>query len=209
MELIEVRKTGLKQAVQRSAEMLEAGGIVAFPTETLYGLGARYDRPGTLERLYAVKQRPLEKAMPLIIGHKSLLACLTETIPAAAELLMRRFWPGPLTLLLPARTGLSSYLTAGSGKIAVRIPGPSFALSLVQALAFPITATSANLSASPPASSAAEVSAYFADRIDLIIDAGRTGALLPSTIVDATGPVPVIMRHGALDAQVVMAAVQG
>jgi len=136
--------------------------------------------------------------MPLIIGNRGLLSSIVDSINASAESLMDRFWPGPLTLLLPARKNVSRFITAGTGRVAVRIPGESIALSLAGITGFPITATSANPSGLPPAEDAETVIEYFGDAIDLVIDAGPTPGGLPSTIVDATGDVIKILREGAI-----------
>ena len=146
--------------------------------------------------------------MPLIIGHRRLLPLIAAAVPPAAERLMDLFWPGPLTLILPAKDTLSLHITAGTGAVAVRIPGLSFALSLARTLDFPITATSANISSQPPADSAEAVSDYFGDSIDMIIDCGKTPGTLPSTIVDATGKRPVIVRRGMLPEKEIIRALQ-
>jgi L-threonylcarbamoyladenylate synthase len=208
MEILRPAETGEYEAVKRSASALMLGGIVAFPTETFYGLGARYDHLSALERLYALKGRPHDKAMPLIIGDRRLLSLITTSVPTAAERLMDRFWPGPLTLILPAQKNLSVHITAGTGTVAVRIPGKSFALTLVSSLDFPITATSANISSRPPADAAEGVSGYFGNSLDLIIDCGKTPGTLPSTIVDATGSRPVIVRQGVVSEDEITRAVQ-
>ena len=116
-----------------------------------------------------------------------------------AQSLMDEHWPGPLTLLFPAKDGLSEHLTAGTGRIAVRVPGESFALCLAKKAGFPITATSANLSGMPPAENAEMVKKYFDGGIDMLIDGGQTAGGTPSTIVDVTEDVPVIIRRGATD----------
>ncbi|NJD56418.1 MAG: threonylcarbamoyl-AMP synthase [Nitrospirae bacterium] len=199
---------GITEAIEQCIKALLQGDIVAFPTETFYGLGVRYDRHASLERLYAVKQRPLEKAMPLIIGKRALLDLITEDVPPAAERLMNRFWPGPLTLILPARASLSHYITAGTGSVAVRIPGSSFAQDLAAAIEFPITATSANISTQPPADSAEDVYRYFDAHVDIIVDGGRTPGRSPSTLVDATGGAPVIVRRGVIPEEEILRALQ-
>jgi len=199
---------GITKALEQCTEALLQGGIVAFPTETFYGLGVRYDRHASLERLYAIKQRPLEKAMPLIIGKRDLLNLIAEDIPTAAERLMDRFWPGPLTLILPAKASLSYYITAGTGTVAVRIPGSSFAQDLAAAVEFPITATSANISTQPPADSADDVCRYFDARVDIIVDTGRTPGMAPSTLVDAAGESPVIVRRGIIPEEEIFRALQ-
>jgi L-threonylcarbamoyladenylate synthase len=196
--IVKVTKPTAERILLKAADVLKSGGIVAFPTETFYGLGVKYDLEGSLERLYGVKQRLRDKAMPLIIGSKELLFCVAESASAVSMSLSDRFWPGPLTLLFPARDGLSRFLTAGTGRVAVRIPGESFALDLTRTVGFPITATSANPSGSPPALDAETVKRYFGDSIDLIVDAGAAPGGLPSTIVNTTGDTLEILRKGAV-----------
>lgn len=191
------------KAAGKAIDILQAGGIVAYPTETFYGLGVKFDIAGSLQRLYDLKKRPKEKAMPLIIGGAELLRMIAaerwlEDIPGFASLLMARFWPGPLTLLMPAKKGLSEYLSGGTGKVAVRVPGESFALHVARRAGFPITATSANLSGKPPAGTADDVTKYFAYGIDLVIDGGPTPAGLPSTIVDVSENDFKIVREGVI-----------
>jgi L-threonylcarbamoyladenylate synthase len=208
MEIISPLKQGVAEVVKQCSAALLRGDIIAFPTETFYGLGVKYDSNVSLERLYAVKNRPLDKAMPLIIGQRKLLGLVAESVPPVAERLMARFWPGPLTLILPAKAALSRYLTAGTGSVAVRIPGGSFAQTLALALEFPITATSANIATYPPADSAEAVVRYFDDRIDIIIDCGKTPGMFPSTIVNATGEEPVIVRHGVIPEEEILRVLQ-
>jgi len=208
MDILNPLERDMEAAVIRCSAALLRGDIIAFPTETFYGLGVKYDNAASLGRLYALKKRPMDKAMPVIIGKRNLLSLIAAAIPPAAERLMDRFWPGPLTLILPAKDTLSDYITAGTGTVAVRIPGRSFALSLAEALEFPITATSANISTRPPADCAEAVSRYFGDRLDVIIDCGKTPGAFPSTIVDATGKKPVIVRHGVLPDEEIFRALQ-
>jgi L-threonylcarbamoyladenylate synthase len=142
--------------------------------------------------------------LPLIIGSRDLLAHVVSSANNKAVSFMDRFWPGPLTLLLPAKENLSPYITAGTHSVAVRIPGESFALRLAQYARFPITATSANPSGKPPAQDTGTVVDYFGDTIDLIIDGGPTKGLLPSTIVDVRGENIEIVREGAIKRDVLM-----
>lgn len=195
---IKVNELNLEQVLHYTADMLKKGGIIAYPTETFYGLGAKFDMEDSLKKLYDIKQRPEEKAMPLIIGNKELLTVITASMNKTAVSLMDRFWPGPLTLIFPAKENLSEYITAGTHKVAVRIPGESFALYLAITASFPITATSANLSGTSPAQDAETVIRYFGDKIDLIIDGGTTSGDLPSTIVDVTGDEIKLLREGMI-----------
>ncbi|MBU4321252.1 MAG: threonylcarbamoyl-AMP synthase, partial [Nitrospinae bacterium] len=161
-------------------------------------LGVKFDKEVSLRKLYELKKRPKEKPMPLIIGNRASLSMIAVFVNEIAESLMDKFWPGPLTLLLEAKKGLSPYLTADTGRIAVRIPGESAALYLVREAGFPITATSANPSGIPPAEDADSVIRYFGKKIDMVIDGGRTAGGLPSTIVDAAGESIKIVREGAI-----------
>lgn len=196
--LIKINDKNLREVLERAVEILNNGGIVAFPTETFYGLGVKFDIEDSLRRLYEFKKRPEDKPMPLIIGDRKSLSMIAGDVNEIAESLMDKFWPGPLTLLLKAKEGLSPYLTADTGMVAVRIPGESIALYLAREAGFPITATSANLSGMPPAEDADAVIKYFGEEIDIVIDGGRTAGGLPSTIADATGKSIKIVREGVI-----------
>lgn len=196
--IIKLTDENLGEVITKAIAVLKNGGIVAYPTETFYGLGAKYDMDSALERLYEIKKRPKEKAMPLIIGNREELSFITDSVNEQANDLMDRFWPGPLTILFRARQSLSEYIVSES-KVAIRIPGESFALRLAKTAGFPITSTSANISGMPPADSASLVFDYFGEGVDLIIDGGKTKGRLPSTIVDITGDLPKIIRHGSIN----------
>jgi L-threonylcarbamoyladenylate synthase len=198
--ILKLTEENIAGIINAAIAVLEKGGIIAYPTETFYGLGAKYDIAPALKRVYEIKKRPREKAMPVIIGGKEQLRLLADSISPSANALMNRFWPGPLTLLLHARNDLNEYISY-ENKVAARIPGESFALSLAEAAGFPITATSANTSGMPPADSASMVFDYFNDDIDLLIDGGKTKGGLPSTIVDASGEEIKILRKGAIAIQ--------
>ena len=198
MVRIILSEKNINKVLEKAVDALEKGYIVAYPTETFYGLGVKYDRENSLKRLCEIKQRQKDKAMPLIIGSRKLLPLIAKSVNRKAELLMDRFWPGPLTLILPAKETVSRYITADTGKVAVRIPGESFALYLAKTFNFPITATSANLSGMPPARDAEAVIRYFRDVIDLLVDGGLSPGILPSTIVDVTEEKVKILRKGAI-----------
>jgi L-threonylcarbamoyladenylate synthase len=196
--LIKINDKNLSDVIERAVEILNKGGIVAYPTETFYGLGVKFDNEASLRKLYELKKRPEEKPMPLIIGNRTLLSVIAVSVNKTAESLMDKFWPGPLTLLLKAKKGLSPYLTANTGRVAVRIPGESFALHLARQAGFPITATSANPSGMPPAEDADAVIRYFGKEVDMVIDGGRTAGGLPSTIADVTEKKIKIVREGMI-----------
>lgn len=196
--IVKATQSNITRVLRMAFDVIASGGIVAYPTETFYGLGAKYDMESSLDRLCSMKERPLEKAMPLIIGNRGLLACLTSSTSVGSAALMERFWPGPLTLVLPARENLSRFITAGTRKVAVRMPGVSFGLDLARVAEFPITATSANVSGMPPAGDAEAVLRYFGDAVDLVVDAGAAPGGLPSTIVEATRDGIKILREGVI-----------
>ncbi len=201
MTIMRPAETGISEALEKASGIIKKGGVIAYPTETFYGLGVKYDDIAALKKLYGIKHRSWNKALPLIIGEKVELDLVTSGITVSAEKLAEKFWPGPLTLLLPARPDISEFITAKTGKIAVRIPGASFALDLARSLGFPITATSANISGMPPADTADDVIRYFGDALDLIIDCGKTPGGKPSTIVDASGEKIRFLRAGAISVE--------
>lgn len=206
MTIIRPDEKGSQYAIEQASLIVRQGGVVAYPTETFYGLGIKYDNASALKKLYELKNRPSEKAMPLIIGNRALLESITSNTTHSAEKLIRQFWPGPLTILFYAKNDVSDFVTAGTGKIAVRIPGESFGLDFARELMFPITATSANISGSPPAETADDVIRYFGREIDLIIDSGKTPGGNPSTIVDASEETIRILRAGQISSEEILAA---
>jgi L-threonylcarbamoyladenylate synthase len=206
MSIFRLNEENIEHALHHAVDILMSGGIVVYPTETFYGIGAKFDSEDTLHKLYEIKERPDNKPLPLIISSRDLLAHVVSSINNKAVFLMDRFWPGPLTLILPAKETLSPYITAGTHAVAVRIPGESFALRLAQYARFPITATSANPTGKPPAHDTETVVDYFGDTIDLIIDGGHTKGMLPSTIVDVRGENMVVVREGAIKRDLLMHA---
>ena len=182
-----------------SLAALEAGAVVACPTETLIGLLADAFSHRAVQRVVSLKRRgpdPIALLLPSIEA----LASVAETVPEAAEELARRYWPGPLTIVVPARSGLPSAL-APNGTIGVRVPGESPALTLVSAFGRPLTATSCNHSGSPPAKTSEEAHALFGDELAVVVPGSSPGGP-PSTVVDATGPELRILRAGAVSLSV-------
>jgi len=184
-----------------AVEVIEAGGIIAFPTETSYGLGADPFSEAAVKRLFSVKARPMDKPLPLLAGDMAMVRTLTAEITPLAERLMKKFWPGPLTIIFEAAPGTPGYLLSqvqGLRGIGIRISPHPVCQRLLKALGRPITATSANPAAMPPALDALEVEEYFDTSIDIIIDGGRLGPGPPSTVVDARGDKPLVLREGAV-----------
>jgi len=185
--------------IDQAVTVLAGGGIVAFPTETCYGLAVDPFNDKALQRLFAVKHRPADKPVLLLIHDQALLYSLVTAVPTVYSPLITRYWPGPLTLIFPARTGLPSLLTGGTGTIGVRISPHPIAQALGRAFGRAITATSANLSEQPPARTAAEVRACLGEAIDLIVDGGSTPTSRCSTIIGERGGGLRLLRRGAVD----------
>ncbi len=179
-----------------AAAVLRSGGLVAFPTESFYGLGTAALAPDAVARVFEVKGRPESKPLLVLVGAVEDALPLCAEIGDGARELMRRHWPGPLTVVLRAAAGVPAALTAGSGTIGVRMPGHPVALGLVRAAGLPVTAPSANPSGEAPPETAAAVRRYFDGRIDLVLDAGPTSGGTGSTVADCTVWPPRILRQG-------------
>ena len=177
--------------IAEAAKRLRQGAVIAFPTDTLYGVGARARDPLAVERLYHAKARPAGQPMVWLVTGKEQVEADAVVTDAAAEL-MRRFWPGPLTLVLPARS------ETDSATIAVRAPNHEVALTLLRSLGEPIASSSANPAGQPPPVDADQVIAGMAGRIDLVLDGGPCRIGQPSTILDLSVVPPRILRQGAI-----------
>lgn len=188
----------VQQQVEAGISILKQGGIVAFPTDTVYGLGACANIPQAVKRVYRVKERPQNMALPLLLAHTSQISEVAELVPQIAWLLADKFLPGALTIVLYKSNSVSDIITAGGKTVAVRVPAHPVPVALAQGLGAPIVGTSANLSGRPSALTAGEVYSQFGDKIDLVIDGGRCGEGKESTIIDVTGDVPRILREGAI-----------
>jgi len=185
-------------AIRSAAETLRGGGLVAFPTETVYGLGVDPFNVDAVERLFRAKGRPAEKGLILHLGEAGQARSIVRAFPPPAEVLARRFFPGPLTLVLPARETIPPAVTGGRDTVAVRMPDHPVALALARAFGGPIAAPSANPSGEPPPVTADEVARSLGAAIDMLLDAGPTPGGVPSTLVDLTVHPPRILRHGAV-----------
>jgi L-threonylcarbamoyladenylate synthase len=182
------------EAISIAVEILKSGGLVAFPTDTVYGLGALAFDGVAVESLYAVKGRPGEKAIPILLASAGDLQKVAGNVPAMALTLAAHFWPGPLTLVIPKHPTLPEAVSAAP-TVGVRVPGHAAACALLQA-AGPLAVTSANLSGQTNPKTAEEVLAQLGGRILLILDGGQTPGGVPSTVVDCTGVEPKILRLG-------------
>jgi L-threonylcarbamoyladenylate synthase len=185
-------------ALARAAAVLRAGGLVAFPTETFYGLGAAAGDPAAARRVCAVKGRSESKPLLVLVDSIAMAESLAADVTPRARELMNRHWPGPLTLVLRARLDLPRVLTAGTGTIGMRMSRHPVARGLVRALGAPVTAPSANPEGGAPPTTAAQVLKAFDGMIDLVIDGGPTAGGPASTVVDVTTDAELVLRAGVV-----------
>jgi len=186
------------EAITEAAAVIRSGGTVAFPTETVYGLGANGLDPAAVEGIFVAKGRPRRNPLILHVASTRQARRLVTAWPAAAENLAARFWPGPLTLILPRAPVVPDVVTAGLPSVALRMPSHSVALALIDRSGVPIAAPSANLSGSPSPTLAAHVLADLDGKIDIVLDGGPTSVGVESTILDLTGEQPVLLRPGGV-----------
>jgi L-threonylcarbamoyladenylate synthase len=191
--------------IARAAGILKAGGLVAFPTETVYGLGAHALDAGAVTRLFAAKGRPAADPLIVHVHHVDALAALTTGVPSTATALATRFWPGPLTMVLHRSGVVPGEVTAGLDTVAIRVPAHPIAHALITASAVPIAAPSANLFSRPSPTRAEHVLQDLDGRIDLVIDGGPTPVGVESTVIDLTGSIPTILRPGAVTLEMIRA----
>ena len=192
--------TGLAEAI----DVLRGGGVIAIPTDTVYGIAVALDTPAGVERLFEVKRRPPEKAVMVLLDRVEQVAGLVEVTPAARALI--DLWPGGLTLVLPLRGGspLPRALTAGTPTLGVRVPDHDTPRAIARAVG-PLPATSANPSGEPEARSADDVMATLGDRVDLVVDGGVSPGGVPSTVVDCAAEPVRILRPGAIEVAAIAA----
>jgi len=189
--------------------IVQNGGVIMFPTQHLYGLGAAALNIKAVDRVFEIKQRPHNKPLLVLIYEQKNLTKLVEKIPSTAIRIMECFWPGALTIVFEAKKALPKNLTAGTGKIGVRMPRHPVALALARALKSPITATSANITGNSGCSRVSEVDPLIAGKLDLILDAGPLKGGIGSTVVDVTHDFPKILREGAIPAKDIFAVLGG
>lgn len=186
------------EALDKAVETIKSGGIVAYPTETVYGLAVDPFNNVAVEKLFGLKGRSDNNPISLIVSDTEVVKTLVEEIPALAKELMEKFWPGPLTIIFKAKATLPKAITAGTGKVGLRVSSSETALRLVTQAGAPITATSANPTGKPAATTTTQVREYFGEAIDVIIDGKRLTDTTASTVVDITTGSIAIVREGAI-----------
>jgi len=191
------------KAVKRALVLLNKGALVAFPTDTVYGLGASAFNGRAIEEIYIAKNRPLEKSIPILIGDINDLEQVAVDVPEIALKLAERFWPGPLTLVIPKRASLPRQVSSTS-TVGVRMPDHPFTLNLLR-LAGPMAVSSANLSGQSNPTTAEQVKNQLSGRLSLILDGGRTPGGISSTVIDCLGAELVILREGPLSMDQILA----
>jgi L-threonylcarbamoyladenylate synthase len=184
--------------IEKAARIILGGGLVAFPTETVYGLGANALNPSAVKKIFLAKGRPVDNPLILHIQHIDDLKTFARNVSRKANKLASEFWPGPLTLVLEKSPIVPQITTGGLDTIAVRIPGDILSLSLIRAAGIPVAAPSANVSGRPSPTRASHVLEDLNGKVDLIIDGGKTRIGLESTVIDMTSTVPVLLRPGGL-----------
>lgn len=187
-----------QDAIDLAASIIRDGGLVAFPTETVYGLGADAMNEGAIRKLFQAKDRPADNPLIVHISDRGMLNSVANGMSPQGERLIERFWPGPLTLVLKRQPEVAPSVSAGLPSVAVRMPANKIALDLIRSARTPIAAPSANASGRPSPTAAAHVLEDLGGRIDLILDGGATSIGIESTVLDLTNDLPLILRPGAI-----------
>lgn len=196
-----------ENSVTQAAQMILNRGVIVYPTETVYGLGANALDSKAVERVYQVKSRPKSNPILVLIPGLDVMDELVLGVPEVAVSLMTKFWPGPLTIVFKASPIVSPILTARSGKIGLRLSSDEFCRELLSICRIPITSTSANLSGDPSPNSIGVISKRVLNSVDLIVDAGELATKVPSTVVDVTHGKVELLREGAIEFKEILGAV--
>ena len=184
--------------IERASSLIRSGEIVAFPTETVYGLGANALDPLAISKIYQIKGRPSDNPLIVHIGDLNMLSGLVSTISPREMRMIKKFWPGPITLIFKKSKSVPKITTGGLGTVAVRMPRNKIALALIKRSGLPIAAPSANLSGKPSSTNASHVKQDLDGKVKLILDGGRTEIGIESTVIDMTPRIPVILRPGGI-----------
>lgn len=199
-EVVDARTCRDEQIIAWAIRVLQRGGLVAMPTDTVYGLAANAADDQAVRRVFAAKERPLDNPLPLLIASAAQLTTIARQIPQTAWELAEQFWPGPLTIVLPKSPLVSNLVTAGQPSVAVRVPDYPLTQAILEHCSFPVTVTSANRSGQPVVVESGQVAEIFADRLDLLIKAPPCPGAKPSTVVDLTTSPPTLLRVGPISA---------
>lgn len=194
------------RALERAITTIQHGGVIAFPTDTVYGLGASLAHPDALERIFTIKGRDRERTLPVLLASPSNLSMVTGGVSPVLREMAGLFWPGPLTIALPALETLPEQVVASDNTVGVRVPDHSVALTIAQRCGGAIAATSANISGEPPACRGDQINHTLAGRIDLVLDGGIAPCGLPSSVIRSEGDTIVVIREGAIPAATLLAA---
>lgn len=196
--MTKIIKSGNISSIKKAAQIIKAGGLVVFPTETVYGIGANALDPKAVNRIFKAKGRPSDNPLIVHIDKMDWISKLCVDVPGMAYKLAYRYWPGPLTLVLKKSSVVPKNVTAGLDTVAVRIPNNKIALSLIRESKVPIAAPSANLSGKPSPTKAIHIIKHLDKRVDIIIDGGPTDIGLESTVLDLASKIPTILRPGKI-----------
>ena len=194
--------------LQEIVRCLRAGGIIIYPTETFYGIGALFTSESTLKRLFAIKQRDAEKPVLLLIPDISFLKNISSAVPPACKILAEHFWPGPLTLLVAAQPHLSSLVTGQNRTVGIRVSSNPIVQALLALLQDGITSTSANISGDISPASIEEIPEALLNAVDIIIDGGKTTGHRPSTVFDISSTPYKTVREGSISTGEIMKALE-
>jgi len=189
--------------IYEAARIIKTGGIIIFPTRTLYGIGVDALNPKAVDRVFSVKKRSAAKPVSVLVGSMSAVRSLVAEVPSSADALMEKFWPGRMTIVFKAGAQVPSNLTAGTGKIGIRVPEHPVAVKLLQSLDAPVTGTSANFSGSQGCHRIADLPSDMIGQINLILDSGSLRGGIGSTVVDVTTFPPTILREGVVSREAV------
>ncbi len=195
-----------RKAISRAAQIICAGGLVAFPTETVYGLGASATDTAAVAAIFTAKGRPSDNPLIVHVSDWGQVRCVAASVPDRARFLMRQFWPGPLSLVLPRSRAVPDRVSAGLPTVAVRMPAHPVALQLIKAAGVPIAAPSANRSGRPSPTTARHVLEDMCGRIEAVLDGGVCRVGVESTVLDLTGSHPVILRPGGVTREALVSA---
>ncbi|MFQ5328487.1 MAG: L-threonylcarbamoyladenylate synthase [Thermodesulfobacteriota bacterium] len=198
---MDLLKADSPAALAKAKAIVEQGGIIAYPTETFYGLGVNPYNENAVKRLFHLKGRDFDKPISILVKDAVMLQQVAADIPPVARKFIRQFWPGPLTIILQASPQIPPLLTASTGKIGVRVSDNPTTQKLLDTIDRPLTTTSANPTGRISPVMAEEVAGYFDDNLDLILDGGQLPGRLGSTVVDVTGGTVVIVREGEIAAE--------